>query len=83
MQAALDRVMKTFGMMVNLTLEQQEEARIRLKEFLQQRTGSEEELTILGLQFLRGDRKPRRRRPRRNDHVSRSNKESDHPGDMA
>ena len=64
MQVALERVMKTYGMMVNLTLEQQDEARARLKDFLLQRTGSEEQLTILGLRFLRGNRKSRRRRPR-------------------
>lgn len=64
MQAAVDRVMQAYGMMVNLTAEQEEEARVRLEKFLHQRVGSEHELTIQGLQFLRGNRSGRHRAKR-------------------
>jgi len=64
MDAPLDRVMKTYGMMVNLTLEEQEDVRVRLQQFLQKQTGTANDLAIAGLQFLRGGR-PLRRGPRK------------------
>jgi hypothetical protein len=64
MQAAVDRVMKTYGMMVNLTMEDERSARDRVAEFLSGRIGDENKLAIEGLRFLRGDKLLRVRRAR-------------------
>jgi hypothetical protein len=64
MQAAIDRVMKTYGMMVNLTMEDERSARDRVAEFLSGRIGDENKLTIEGIRFLRGDKLLRVRRAR-------------------
>jgi hypothetical protein len=48
-------------MMVNLTPKEEEAARDRLRKFLEYRTGTEQELAVQGLQFLRGKRSSRRR----------------------
>ena len=56
MQAPLDRIMRTFGLMVTLTAEQEADARDRLQRFLEGKTGTEQELAVQGLQFLRGMR---------------------------
>jgi len=50
-----DRVMHAYVMMVNLTPEQEEHACDRLRKFLEDRTGTDQELAIQGLQFLRGN----------------------------
>jgi hypothetical protein len=52
--------MHAYGMMVNLTSEQ-EGARDRLAKFLEHRTGTDQELAVQGLQFLRGNGSKRRR----------------------
>jgi hypothetical protein len=64
MQTPLDRVMQTYGMMVNLTAEKEEETRGRLEKLLEDCTGSDNELAVKGLQFLRrgAARPPRRKR---------------------
>ena len=54
MQTVIERVMETYGMMVNLTAAQEEEFRERLESFLMHKTGSDQELAVQGLQFLRG-----------------------------
>ena len=61
----IERVMHAYGLMVNLTAEQEEAVRERLVSFLKSRTGSEQELAVQGLQFLRGAHlvKRARRRP--------------------
>jgi hypothetical protein len=61
MQTIVERVMKAYGMMVNLTVSQEEEARERLEAFLRHKTGSDDELAVQGLQFLRGTRSVKRR----------------------
>ena len=55
MRKTVARVMQAYGLMVNLSTEQQEAARERLQRFLQDRQGSEQELAVQGLQFLRGN----------------------------
>ena len=56
MQAAIDRVMQTYGMMVNLTAAQEDEAREKVSNFLKEKVGDE------GLKYLLGHvPKPRRR----------------------
>jgi hypothetical protein len=56
-----DRVMHAYGMMVNLTPDEEEAARDRLRKFLEHRTGTDQELAVQGLQFLRGKRSSRPR----------------------
>jgi hypothetical protein len=53
MQTAIDRVMHTYGMIVNLTADQERDLRERVSEFLQQKTGDERTLAIQGIQYLR------------------------------
>jgi hypothetical protein len=64
MQTPVQRVMQTYGMMVNLTAEEEEELRGRLEKFLEDCAGGDNELAVQGLQFLRGGaaRPPRRKR---------------------
>ena len=56
MQTTVERVMQAYGLMVNLTTEQESDARERLKQFLRNCAGSDQELAVQGLRFLRGDR---------------------------
>jgi len=64
MQTPAQRVMQAYGMMVNLTAEQEEATRERLETFLKDCVGSDQELAVQGLQFLRGNRKAQNRRGR-------------------
>jgi hypothetical protein len=61
MQTVVERVMRTYGLMANLTDAQDQEARERLEAFLRNKTGSDHELAVQGLQFLRGTRSIKRR----------------------
>jgi hypothetical protein len=56
MQQAIDRVMQTYGLMVNLTRDEEQAAREQVSQFLSQKDGDETQLAIEGLKFLRGDR---------------------------
>ncbi len=60
----IEKIMHTYGMMVNLTPEQQQEARERLVEFLSDKTDDAHHCTVEGLRFLRGERFHRTRRAR-------------------
>ena len=54
MQAALDRVMHTYGMLVNLTAEQEQLAREKVANFLAgAKTDDENKLAVEGLRYLR------------------------------
>jgi len=54
MQTAIDRVMHTYGMLVNLTAEQEQEARERVSSFLAKaETDDENKLAVEGLRYLR------------------------------
>ena len=53
MQAAIDRVMHTYGMIVNLTLDDERNARERVSKFLAGcAIADENKLTIEGLSFF-------------------------------
>jgi hypothetical protein len=63
MQAAVDRVMQTYGMMVNLTLGQEAEAREKVSKFLKDKGEDEHNLAVEGLKYLLGHvTKPRKAR---------------------
>jgi hypothetical protein len=62
MQAAVDRVMQTYGMMVNLTPGQEAEARVKVSNFLKDQGGDEHELAVEGLKYLLGRVTKARRR---------------------
>jgi hypothetical protein len=51
MQAAIDRVMQTYCMMVNLTPGQEAEARVKVSNFLKDKGGDEHELAVEGLKY--------------------------------
>jgi hypothetical protein len=54
MQSAIDRVMQTYEIMVNLTLEDEQKVRERVSAFLAlSKTDDENKLAIEGLKFLR------------------------------
>jgi hypothetical protein len=61
MQAAIDRVMQTYGMMVNLTPEQESDARTKVSRFLEDKGGDEHTLAVEGLKHLLGHTTKRRR----------------------
>ncbi|WP_375309130.1 hypothetical protein WHZ77_17790 [Bradyrhizobium sp. A5] len=58
----IEKIMQAYGMMVNLTSEQNDAARQRLAVFLADKSEDDSNLTIEGLKFLRGDRVARTRR---------------------
>ena len=64
MEAAVDRVMQTYGMMVNLTSAQERETREKVTKFLEDKGSDEHVLAVEGLKHLLGHTTMRRRRPR-------------------
>jgi hypothetical protein len=54
MQAAIERVMTPYRMMVHLTDEEEQEARERVGRFLQDKGTDEHMLAVEGLKYLRG-----------------------------
>ena len=65
MEAAINRVMHTYGMLVNLTLEEERNARDELTKFLaKSKTADEHALAVEGVKFLRGHKPARTRRDR-------------------
>jgi hypothetical protein len=67
MQAAIDRVMQTYGMMANLTPVQEAVAREKVSHFLKDKGGDEHSLAVEGLKYLLGHVTKPRRQP---DHLS-------------
>ena len=54
MQAAIDRVMQTYGLLVNLSAEQEQIAREKVSSFLADtKTDDENKLAVEGLRYLR------------------------------
>ena len=62
MQEVIDQVMRAYGMMVNLTAEEERAARERLEDFLKDKSDSSHRLAVEGVKFLRGARQSRTRR---------------------
>ncbi len=61
MVKAVERVMQAYGMMVNLSPDEELETRVRLEQFMAARSGDENILAVEGLRFLRGSRLVRKR----------------------
>ena len=62
MQAAIDRVMQAFTMMANLTPEEAQATRERLRAHLAGMDADEKTLAVEGLRYLRGPGRVARRR---------------------
>jgi hypothetical protein len=57
MEAAVDRVMKTYGMMVNLTVDEEKATQEKVASYLAVKPGSDENaVAIEGLRYLRSVR---------------------------
>jgi hypothetical protein len=57
MQAAIDRVLKTYGMIVNLTADEERAAREKVTSYLAEKPEADEKaLAIEGLRYLRSVR---------------------------
>ncbi|WP_342712765.1 hypothetical protein AAFG13_17375 [Bradyrhizobium sp. B124] len=65
MEAAVDRVMQTYGMLVSMTEEELQAERQRLVEHLSGIEADEKALAVEGLRFLRGYRPSRTRTTKR------------------
>jgi hypothetical protein len=63
MKPIIDRVMHTYGMLVNLTTEQEQSAREKVTAFLaQSKSQDENRLAVEGIRFLRDDTLSQRHR---------------------
>ena len=62
MQAAIDRVMQAFTMMANLTPEEAQATREKLRAHLAGMAADEKTLAVEGLRYLRGPGRVARRR---------------------
>ena len=62
MQAAIDRVVETYAMMVNLTAEEEQATREKLRAHLAGMVADEKTLAVEGLRYLRGPGRVARRR---------------------
>ena len=62
MQTAVDRVMQTYAMMVDLTPEEEEVTRQKLERHLAGMDVDEKALAVEGLRYLRGPGRAARRR---------------------
>ena len=68
MQAAIDRIMHAYTMMTNLTSEEVQATREKLKEHLAGIVADEKALAVEGLRFLRESNRAPRRRMAREQH---------------
>jgi hypothetical protein len=62
MEAAVDRVLQTYAMMVNLTAEEEQATRRRLEKHLAGMQADDNALAVEGLRYLRGSDRPYRTR---------------------
>jgi hypothetical protein len=62
MKAPVDRVMETYALMVKLTPDEEADARRKVTDFLENKSGDEQKLAVEALKHLLG-RTTKRRRP--------------------
>jgi hypothetical protein len=60
MQDVVEQVMRAYGLMVNLTPEEEQAARDRLEQFLKDKSDDTRKLAVEGMKLLRGDTRARR-----------------------
>jgi hypothetical protein len=60
MQDVVEQVMRAYGLMVNLTPEEEQAARDRLGQFLKDKSDDTRKLAVEGMKLLRGDTRARR-----------------------
>jgi hypothetical protein len=60
----VERVMQTYGLLVTLTPEEEQDARARVSMFLKDKVGDDTALAVEAIKFLRGNKPSRRRVPR-------------------
>ncbi|MHC2250813.1 hypothetical protein ACVILK_000505 [Bradyrhizobium embrapense] len=64
MEAVVERVVRTYGMMVMLAPEEEEEVRQRVLKFVEGQAGDDNTIAVAAIKFLRGPNPSRRRRPK-------------------
>jgi hypothetical protein len=62
MDDVIERVMRTYALMVTLTPAEEQGARERLERYLADKSDDTRRLAVEGVKFLRGDRTSRTRR---------------------
>ncbi|WP_143278081.1 hypothetical protein [Bradyrhizobium sp. UFLA03-84] len=70
MENIVERVIRTYGLMISLTPEEEAAARQRVVEFVKGRRGDENAIAVEAIKHLRGPKPSRRRRARRASELS-------------
>ncbi|WP_375780473.1 hypothetical protein ACE103_17685 [Bradyrhizobium sp. ma5] len=64
MEKVVERVVRAYGMMVNLTSEEEGLVRQRVQEFVKGKAGDENAIAVEAIKLLRGPKPSRKRRAR-------------------
>ncbi|UGY25478.1 MULTISPECIES: hypothetical protein [Bradyrhizobium] len=64
MEMVVERVVRTYGMMVTLSREEEDTVRKRVLEFVEGKTGDENTIAVEAIKLLRGPKPSRTRRPK-------------------
>ncbi|QPF83922.1 hypothetical protein IC762_30380 [Bradyrhizobium genosp. L] len=64
MEMVVERVVRTFGMMMTLSPEEEDAVRQRVLKFVEGKSGDENAIAVEAIKFLRGPKPSRTRRPK-------------------
>ncbi|VIO69517.1 hypothetical protein CI1B_27230 [Bradyrhizobium ivorense] len=64
MEMIVERVVRTYGMMVTLSPQEEDLVRQRVLKFVEGKTGDENTIAVEAIKFLRGPKPSRTRRPK-------------------
>ncbi|WP_375775989.1 hypothetical protein ACE103_30010 [Bradyrhizobium sp. ma5] len=64
METVVERVVRTYGMMVTLAPNEEEEVRQRVMKFVVGQAGDDNSVAVEAIKFLRGSKPSRRRQPK-------------------
>lgn len=64
METVVERVVRTYGMMVTLAPNEEEEVRQRVSKFVEGQAGDDNAIAVEAIKFLRGPKTYRKRRPK-------------------
>ncbi|ODM82239.1 hypothetical protein [Bradyrhizobium elkanii] len=64
METVVERVVRTYGMMVALAPNEEEEVRQRVLKFVEGQAGDNNTIAVEAIKFLRGPKLSRKRRPK-------------------